>query len=107
MQEPADDVLGAPSIDTVVEVSLDAVVLDQATIPEAAQALEASEAPGPDEPLNRAERIAADFGAWVVTAAMRWHLQGSPCFVADGRSLCDVEESVPSPAQDTPKPIIH
>ncbi len=107
MQEPADNVLAAPSIDTVIEVSQDAVVRDQATISEAAQPLEDSEAPDPDEPLNRVERIAADFGAWVLTAAMRWHLQGSPCFIADGRSLCDVEESALSPAQDTPKTIIH
>ncbi len=107
MQEPVDNVLATPSVDTVVEVSQDAAVIDRATTSETAQSLEESEAPGPDEPLNRVERIAADFGAWVVTAAVRWHLQSSPCFVADGRSLCDVEESSLYPANDAPKPIIH
>lgn len=95
MQEPVDDVLAVPSIDVLIEVS------------EVAQALGESEALSPDEPLNRAERIAADFGAWVVTAAVRWNLQSSPCFVADGRSLCDVLEPAPLPTREAPTAIIH
>lgn len=95
MQEPADNMLATPSIDVLVEVS------------EVARTLGESEALNPDEPLNRAERIAADFGAWVVTVAVRWNLQSSPCFVADGRSLCDVLEPAPLPTKETPTAIIH
>src|SRR5437879_6301776 len=101
MQEPADSDPAPPiEIDTIIEVSQSAIVLDQADSSELVQSLVNAETAAPDEPLNRMERIAADWGAWIITVVERWHLQSAPSFVVDGHPISDLLDPTHSATEE-------
>lgn len=102
MQEPTDSDLAVPSIDVIIEVSQEVIAFDQETPSEIAQSPDDGELRSPDEPLNRMERIAANFGAWIVTFADHWHIQGSPYFIADIRPLGDLRDAAPVTTENGP-----
>ncbi|MGZ3675377.1 MAG: hypothetical protein ACXVCO_13810 [Ktedonobacterales bacterium] len=106
MPEPADND-PAPPIDTLIEFSQSAIVLHQVGSSDSAQSLVNAETPAPDEPLNRIERIAADWGAWIITFVERWHLQSAPSFVFDGHPIADLLDPAPSPTEDDPGATAH
>lgn len=106
MPEPADSDPASP-IDTIIEFSQSAIVLNQADSSDSAQSLVNAETPAPEEPLNRMERIAADWGAWIITFVERWHLQSAPSFVVDGHPIADLLEPAPSPTEDDPGTLDH
>lgn len=101
MQEPAESD-PAPPIEAVIEVSYTTIDLETADSSTGAQILADGEAPLADEPLNRLERIAATFGAWIVTFAERLHIQSGPSFVVDGRPVGDLLDPTPFPTEDGP-----
>ncbi|MGZ3682098.1 MAG: hypothetical protein ACXVDI_26360 [Ktedonobacterales bacterium] len=106
MQEPADSD-PAPPIDTIIEVSQSAIVLNQVDLSTVALSLVTAEALAPDEPLNRMERFAADWGAWIITFVERWHLQSAPSFIVDGHPITDLLDPAPSPTEDDPGATAH
>jgi len=106
MQEPADSDPASP-IDAIIEVSQSAIVLNQVNASKVAQSLVTAETPAPDEPLNRVERIAADWGAWIITFIERWHLQRAPTFVVDGHPIGDLLDPAPSPTEESPDAPAH
>ena len=106
MQKQIDCLLTVSPVDTVIEVSQIALALEPAESSVLAPLLLDTEALSADGSLNLLERLAADFGAWIGTFAERWHLQGSPCFVADGRLVTDVLDAHHSPEGD-PTASIH
>lgn len=106
MQEPADND-PAPPIDTVIEVSQSAIVLSPIDSPEVVQSSLDAESPLTDEPLNRVERIAADWGAWIITVVERWHLQSAPSFAVDDHPIADLLDPISSPTEDNPNPPTH
>lgn len=101
MQEPPESD-SAPQIEAVIEVSHTTIEIEATDSSAGAQSMADGGAPFADEPLNRLERIAANFGAWIVTFADRWHIQSSPNFVVDGRPISDLLDPTHSPAEDDP-----
>lgn len=101
MQEPAESD-PAPQIETVIEVSHSTVTFDEISSSEISQGLGNDETPLTDEPLNRMERIAAGFGAWIITIVERWHLQDGPSFAVDDHPINGLLEPVPTSTENSP-----